>query len=232
MELITKIITDFSSLHTLSLLQIIMIDIILSGDNAVVIAMATKSLPKEKQNKAIFLGTAGAVILRICFATVIIFLLKIPYIHAFGGILLLWIAYQLLVEKEEKKVVHSHPSIFRAITTIIVADAVMSLDNVVAITGAANGNILLIVIGVAISIPIMIFGSKLIVALLNKYRFVIYFGSGILAWTAGDMIMTDQHFIHLLQLTNDTLNIVLINLLTIATLLVGYIRSDGTGGQS
>ncbi|WP_079709219.1 TerC family protein [Paraliobacillus ryukyuensis] len=226
MDFFTNSVLDFSSFNTLTLLQIIIIDMILSGDNAVVIAMATKSLTREKQNKAIFLGTAGAVILRICFATIIVFLLRIPFIHAIGGLILLWIAYQLLVEKEEGQKVKSHATIFQAVITIVIADAVMSLDNVVAITGAAHGDLLLIIIGVMISIPIMIFGSKLIVKLLQRFRIIVYVGAGILAWTAGDMILSDEKLITLLHLTNVNLNLIIICLLTLTILLLGYIRAD------
>lgn len=226
MDFFTNSVLDFSSFNTLTLLQIIIIDMILSGDNAVVIAMATKSLTREKQNKAIFLGTAGAVILRICFATIIVFLLRIPFIHAIGGLILLWIAYQLLVEKEEGQKVKSHATIFQAVITIVIADAVMSLDNVVAITGAAHGDLLLIIIGVMISIPIMIFGSKLIVKLLQRFRIIVYVGAGILAWTAGDMILSDEKLIALLHLTNVNLNLIIVCLLTLTILLLGYIRAD------
>ncbi|GAA5417342.1 hypothetical protein Pryu01_02405 [Paraliobacillus ryukyuensis] len=226
MDFFTNSVLDFSSFNTLTLLQIIIIDMILSGDNAVVIAMATKSLTSEKQNKAIFLGTAGAIILRICFATIIVFLLRIPFIHAIGGLILLWIAYQLLVEKEEGQKVKSHATIFQAVITIVIADAVMSLDNVVAITGAAHGDLLLIIIGVMISIPIMIFGSKLIVKLLQRFRIIVYVGAGILAWTAGDMILSDEKLIALLHLTNVNLNLIIVCLLTLTILLLGYIRAD------
>src|SRR5699024_2359803 len=138
----------------MALLKIIAIDIVLSGDNAIVIAMATKRLPKYQQNKAIIIATSGAVILRVILAMIIV--------HLFGGALLRFIAYNVLVEKKTEKPIVSSNGLSKAVWTIIIADAVMSLDNVVAIAGAANGHVVMIAIGVAISIPIMIFGSKLI----------------------------------------------------------------------
>ncbi|WP_112181992.1 MULTISPECIES: TerC family protein [Paraliobacillus] len=210
---------------TIALLKIIAIDIVLSGDNAVVIAMATKSLPKRHQNRAILLGTIGAVLLRIFFAVIIIYLMQIPFVNVIGGLLLLWIAYNLLVEKEEEATITSHTGLLKAVSTIIVADAVMSLDNVVAITGAAHGDIRMIIIGVMVSIPIMIFGSKLIVKVLEKYRWIAYIGAGILAWTAGEMILTDQKLIDLLDLSNGLFNYLIVGFLTLTILLLGYIKS-------
>lgn len=218
----------FSSFNYIAFIQIILIDLILSADNAIVIAMATKSLPNKKRNKAIYLGTAGAVILRICFALLIIYLFRIPYLHTFGGLLLLWIAYRLLVEKQRQRNISVQPNVCRAVLTIILADAIMSLDNVVAITGVAHGNLALIILGVAISIPIMIFGSKLIVSLLDRFSFVTYIGSGILAWTASEMIVSDSNLTRLLSLTNASLNLFVMFILTIIILLLGYIRSHSS----
>ncbi|WP_456273730.1 TerC family protein [Bacillus sp. AK031] len=212
-----------SSGAIVALLKIIAIDIILSGDNAIVIAMATKNLPKDLQNKAIFFGTAGAVILRILFAAIIVYLLQIPYVHLIGGVLLLWIAYKVLVEEEEEADIKSHTGLKQAITTIIIADAVMSLDNVVAVAGAAHGNINMIALGVLISIPIMIFGSKAIVRLLEKYRWIAYIGSGILAWTAGEMIMADKQFLALLDMSHSPYTYLIILFLTAAVLLAGFL---------
>src|SRR5690606_34581442 len=153
----------FTSAAIIALLKIIAIDIVLSGDNAIVIAMATRNLKKELQNKAIIWGTAGAVILRILFAIIIVWFLQIPFVHFIGGLLLLWIAYTVLVGGNDESHVTSHNGFMKSVGTIIMADAVMSLDNVVAVAGAANGHVVMIAIGVAISIPIMIFGSKFIV---------------------------------------------------------------------
>ncbi|TQS70664.1 TerC family protein [Ornithinibacillus gellani] len=216
---------EFTSEALIALLKIIAIDIVLSGDNAVVIAMATKGLPKEQQNKAIFIGTGGAVILRILFAVVIVYLLKIPFVHLIGGLLLLWIAYNVLVEDKQEKEVQAAGSLMKAVGTIVVADAIMSLDNVVAIAGAASGHISMIAIGVAVSIPIMIFGSKLIVRMLDRYAWIAYIGAGILAWTAGEMITGDQFMVDLFHFRNGPVEYVFIGLLTFAVLFIGYMKN-------
>ncbi len=217
---------EFTSESIIALLKIIAIDIILSGDNAIVIAMATRRLPKEHQNKAIFMGTAGAVVLRVIFAILIVFLLRIPYVHLIGGILLLWIAYHVLVDDQsEANNIEASNNLFKAVMTIIMADAVMSLDNVVAIAGAASGHVGMIVIGVAISIPIMIFGSKLIVRVMEKYTWIAYIGSGILAWTAAEMITGDANVITMLHLDNAIEIYGIIVGLTVAVLGLGYLRN-------
>ncbi|NQD64485.1 TerC family protein [Bacillus haikouensis] len=220
-----------SSGAVIALLKIIAIDIILSGDNAIVIAMATRGLPKELQNKAIFWGTAGAVILRILFAAIIVYLLKIPFVHLIGGILLLWIAYKVLVEEEGEADIKSHTGMKQAITTIILADAVMSLDNVVAVAGAAHGHLGMIALGVFISIPIMIFGSKAIVKVLEKYRWIAYLGAGILAYTAGEMIVGDHQFMNLLNIHHGPATYVISFGLTAAVLLIGYLVNKKSAGS-
>ncbi len=193
----------FSSPALLALLKIIAIDIILSGDNAIVIAMATRKLSKEQQNKAIMWGIVGAVILRILFAMMIVQLLQIAFVHIIGGLLLLWIAYKVLVGNEnEGNTISAQNSLGKAIGTIVLADAVMSLDNVVAIAGAADGHLLVLALGVAISIPVMIFGSKIIVKIMDgskiivkimdRYTWISYVGSAILVWVAGEMLLKDQ----------------------------------------
>ncbi|WP_346235176.1 TerC family protein [Lysinibacillus telephonicus] len=221
-----------SSAALAALLKIILIDIILSGDNAVVIAMATRNLPKELQNKAIFWGTAGAVILRIAFAAIIVYLLQIPYVNLIGGALLLWIAYKVLVEGEEDANIESHNGLFQAIKTIIIADAVMSLDNVVAVAGAAHGHIGMIALGVLISIPIMIFGSKFIVKAMEKYSWIAYIGAGILAWTAGEMILKDKSLNNLVDLPHGALSYVILAIITVIILAAGYFKNQSNAKES
>ncbi|ANB57357.1 integral membrane, YjbE family protein [Anoxybacillus sp. B7M1] len=215
----------------IALIKIIAIDIILSGDNAIVIAMATRKLPKEQQNKAIFWGTGGAVILRILFAAIIVFLLKIPFVHLAGGLLLLWIAYKVLVEHEETANIQSSDRLLKAIWTIIVADAVMSLDNVVAVAGASEGHVGMIAFGVAISIPIMIFGSKAIVAIMEKHVWITYIGSGILAWTGGKMMMEDEGFTSFLHLPKGPLSYAIAAGLTIFVLALAYLTNKKAEAQ-
>ncbi|WP_243291572.1 TerC family protein [Bacillus sp. FJAT-47783] len=215
----------------IALLKIIAIDIILSGDNAVVIAMATRNLPEDQQNKAIVLGTAGAVLLRILFATIIVYLLKIPFVTMVGGILLLWIAYKVLVGEEEAANIRSQRNLAKAIQTIILADAVMSLDNVIAVAGAAHGNIGMIALGVFISIPIIIFGSKLIVRLMEKYSWIAYAGSAILAWTAGEMIIGDKHLQNVLTI-HGPMEYIIMGVLTIIVLAAGYVKTKQNSEKS
>lgn len=209
----------------IALLKIISIDIILSGDNAVVIAMATRQLPKEQRNKAIVWGTAGAVGLRILFAILIVWLLKIPFVNLIGGLLLLWIAFKVLVGGEETANISASNSLMKAIGTIILADAVMSLDNVVAVAGAANGHIFMLMLGVVISIPIMIYGSVFIVKAMEKYAWIAYVGSGILAWTAGEMILREDHVHDILNIANNPIEHVITAGLTFFILLAGYISN-------
>ncbi|WP_191126275.1 TerC family protein [Cerasibacillus terrae] len=222
---------EFTGESIIALLTIIAIDIVLSGDNAIVIAMATRRLPEKQRNKAIFIGTGGAVLLRILFAAIIVYLLKIPYVHLIGGLLLLWIAYHVLVEEDESdesKNIQASSSMAKAIMTIIMADAVMSLDNVVAVAGAAKGHVGLIVIGVMISIPIMIFGSKLIVRFMNRFPWIGYIGAGILAWTAGQMITEDAFVIEFLELDKAVEIYGFTIILTIAVLALGYMKNKKT----
>ncbi len=221
-----------SSGALVALLKIILIDIILSGDNAVVIAMATRNLPKELQNKAIFWGTVGAVILRIAFAAVIVYLLQIPYVNLIGGALLLWIAYKVLVESEEDANIKSHNSLSKAIQTIIIADAVMSLDNVVAVAGAAHGHIGMIALGVIISIPIMIFGSKFIVKAMEKYSWIAYAGAGILSWTAGEMILKDKSLNSLVDIPHGAMSYAILAVVTVLILVAGYFKNQSNDKES
>ncbi|MFC4404275.1 TerC family protein [Gracilibacillus xinjiangensis] len=208
------------------LLQIISIDIVLSGDNALVIALATKNLPKKTQNKAILIGVGGAIALRIIFATGIVYLLKFPFIYLIGGLLLIWISYKLLVSNEEQQHIASHDSLTKAITTIITADVIMSLDNVVAIAGASDGSIALLSIGVLISIPLMIFGAKFIVVLLNKYSYLMYIGSGILVYTGADMIIHEPFILHTFHINHHLITIILSIILTVGVILSGYISKQ------
>lgn len=174
-----------------SLLIIIGIDLMLAGDNAIVIALASRRLPEDKQKKAIIWGTVGAIGIRIIATVALVSLLKLPFLHLIGGLLLIWIAYKLLVDDDDHGDVKAGTTLGQAIRTIIVADAVMGLDNVLAIAGAAgNGEhgYLLVVIGLLISVPVIVFGSTLFIKLIEKYRWILYAGAGVLAYTAAKMI--------------------------------------------
>jgi YjbE family integral membrane protein len=174
-----------------ALLAIIMIDLVLAGDNAVVIGLAARNLPKEKQKVVIIWGTIGAIAIRVLATFAVVWLLKIPGLLLVGGLLLIWIAYKLLVQEKKHDAVASESTILRAIGTIILADTVMGVDNVIAVAGAAHGDFLLIILGLLISVPIMVFGSTLVIFLTDKYPIVIYIGAGVLVLTAGKMIMDE-----------------------------------------
>lgn len=184
----------FTAEGIMALLSILMIDIVLSGDNAIVIALASRNLPKEQQKKAIFLGTAGAIIVRVVLTIFVLYLMKVPFLQLIGGILLLWIAYNLLSDDKDENIetVKTSKNLATAIRTIIFADLIMSLDNVIAVAGAAKGHVPLIIIGIAISIPIMVWGSRLILRIMERFPIILYIGVAILAWTGGSMILADK----------------------------------------
>lgn len=188
----------FTSAWFTALFSIIIIDLVLAGDNAVAIALAARSLPRELQRKAIIWGTFGAVAIRILMTLGVVYLMQIPGLKLAGGIGLLYIAIKLLQpHKESQSHEHTHQaiggaSLSSALKTIVIADALMGLDNVLAIAGAAKDDFGLVVLGLLISIPIVVFGSALAIKLINRFPLVIYIGSGILAYTAASMIFTDN----------------------------------------
>ena len=177
-----------------SLAQITWLNLLLSGDNALVIALACRGLEGRERKLGIVLGAGAAVALRIVFTAGVSFILKFPFLRAGGAVLLLWIAIKLLLGEGEANddSVEGHSSLWRAVWTVVVADIVMSLDNVLAIAAAAHGSQLLIVIGLAISIPIVIMSSTLIVTILNKAPLLIWVGAGFLGWIAGEMFVADE----------------------------------------
>jgi len=177
--------------YFVGLISIITINLILSGDNALVIALASRRLPEKQQRLAILFGGAGAIIFRILLTFAAIFLLQISYLQLLGGLLLLWIAIKLVKQENEGENITAADNLAEAVKTIIIADVVMSLDNVIAIAGVAKGNIMLLVIGLAISIPIIIWGSKAIQMLMEKWPIIILLGAAFLGWTAGDMVVSD-----------------------------------------
>lgn len=181
------------------LLKITLINLVLSGDNAVVIAMASKNLSDSHRKKAIWFGTAAAVFLRIILTAAAVLLLKIPYLQALGAFLLLYIAMKMLMDESEPKQIRASTALLPAIWTIVVADFIMSLDNVLAIAAVSEGNLSLLLIGIGMSIPIIIWGSQLLIHLLHRYAFVLYVGAAVLAYTAGDMLVSDPKIIAMLQ---------------------------------
>ncbi|MEC0371924.1 TerC family protein [Paenibacillus chibensis] len=177
-----------------ALLSIVVIDLVLAGDNAIVIGLAARNVRKEDQKKVIIWGTVGAVVIRVIATLLVVKLLMIPGLRLIGGIALVWIAYKLLID-EKKHDISAGNQIWAAIRTIIIADAMMGLDNVLAVAGAAHGDFLLVVIGLAISVPIMVWGSTMIVKLTERFPAIITFGSAVLAWTASKMLV-EEPMIH------------------------------------
>jgi YjbE family integral membrane protein len=173
------------------LMMITWVNIVLSGDNAVVIALAARSLPKHQQGKAIAWGAGAAVVLRIILTIVAVEALKWPYLKIVGGLLLLWIATKLLMPEDGGDDVESSDNLIQAIKVILIADLVMSLDNVIGVAAAAKGSILLLVLGLAISIPLVIFGATILMKLMERYPIIITIGAGLLGWVAGEMLVTD-----------------------------------------
>lgn len=175
-----------------ALVAIIIIDLVLAGDNAIVIALAARSLPPDLRRRAVLWGTFGAIAVRTVMTLIVVWLLKIPGLMLAGGLLLVWIAYRLLADNDNGgHEVGAAGSFWGAMKTIIVADAVMGLDNVLAVAGAAHGSFLLVVIGLLISIPIVIWGSQIILKYVERYPAIIYIGGAVLAWTAVKMITNE-----------------------------------------
>lgn len=184
-----------------ALAAIIVIDLVLAGDNAIVIALAARNLPKTLQARAVIWGTVGAVAVRASLTVVVLWLLEIPGLMLAGGILLAWIAYRLLAGDENGRD-HEVPaarSFWAAMRTIVVADAVMGLDNVLAVAGAAHGSVLLVVAGLLISIPIVVWGSTLILHWIERFPALLYVGGAVLAWTAAKMIADEPLYQEWLQ---------------------------------
>lgn len=177
------------------IINIIIINLILSGDNAVVIAMACMGLPDKYRKKAIFYGATLAVVLRIILTFIAAILLTIPFLQLVGGLLLALIAVKLLIPEKEHCVEDERAcsnDFKKAILTILWADMLMSLDNVLAVAGASKGNLALLIFGLALSIPIVLVGSSLLTTLMHKYPFLVYVGAGVLGWTAGEMVVADK----------------------------------------
>lgn len=178
----------------IGLVSIIIIDLVVSGDNAMVIALASRNLPDEQRKKAILWGTFGAVGIRIILTVLAVYLLQVPFLKAIGGVFLIWVAVKLLVDNagDEEAQIKSPASFGKAIRTIILADLVLSLDNIFAVAAAGEGHIGLVLIGLAISIPIIVWGSTLILKLINRFPVLIYVGAAVLGWTAGKMLVSDK----------------------------------------
>ena len=185
--------TFYDPAFWVALMQIIGVNIVLSGDNAVVIALAARSLPPKQRKQAVLWGSGAAVIMRILLTIVAVELLRLPYLKLIGAALLLWIGIQLLLPEEEEGAGkdRSNSGMGAAIRTILIADLVMSLDNVIAVAAAAKGNLTLLILGLLISIPLVIFGSTLLMKFMERWPIIITIGGALLGWVAGEMAVTD-----------------------------------------
>jgi YjbE family integral membrane protein len=182
----------YSADFWIGLLKIVWINIILSGDNAVVIALAARSLPPAQQKKAVLFGSGAAVVLRIVLTVIAAKLLAMSYLQIVGGLLLLWIGVQLLIVDEDTDPQHkSGGTLMAAVRTILIADLVMSLDNVIAVAAAAKGVMALLIFGLALSIPMVIFGSTLMIRLMERFPVIVVLGAALIGWVGGETILGD-----------------------------------------
>ncbi len=177
-----------------ALLTIIGVDIVLSGDNAVVIALACRRLPPKQQTMGIALGSGMAVALRIIFTIFIAYLLNVPYLKVVGGLLLFWVGYKLAVGNDEGGEVAAAESIWQAVRIVVIADAVMSLDNVIAVAAAAKGDVVLLILGLLISIPMVVYGAKMLIKLIERFPIIVPAGAALIGFIGGEVIVTDKAF--------------------------------------
>ena len=174
-----------------ALAAIVLIDLVLAGDNAIVIGLAARNVPREMQRRVILWGTAGAIAVRVALTGIVVWLLKIPGFLLVGGLALIWIGWKLTQGGSGPHEVKSATSVRDAIRTIVVADAVMGVDNVLAVGGAAQGSLLLVILGLAISVPIVVWGSTLVVKWVERYPAILWIGAAVLGWTAAKMIASE-----------------------------------------
>src|SRR5436853_1867910 len=180
-----------SAAFWVGLVKVSGVNIILSGDNAVVIALAARSLPRKQQTQAIIWGSGAAIVMRILLTLFAVALLTLAWLKIIGSLLLFWIGVKLLVPEEDDAEIEASDQLLSAIKTILVADLVMSLDNVIAVAAAAAGSVVLLILGLAISIPLVIFGATLLLKLMERFPFIITTGAGLIGWVAGEMLVAD-----------------------------------------
>jgi YjbE family integral membrane protein len=177
-----------------ALLQIIGVNIILSGDNAVVIALACRALPPKQQKIGVMLGAGAAVVLRIIFTVFIVWLLSIPYLKVTGGLLLFWIGYKLMLPQDAADEMEAASGLWHAVKIVVIADAVMSLDNVIAVAAAAKGDYLLLVLGLVTSIPLVVYGATLLMKLIGRFPVIVTAGAALIGYIGGEVVITDPAF--------------------------------------
>lgn len=203
---------------------IVILDLSLGGDNALVIALAVRTLPPREQFLGRLGGTVGAVALRFAFIAIIVELLSIPYLQAAGGLVLIWIAVKLLRQEAggEAREVRRGTTLFEAIWIIIVADLVMSLDNVLAVAAASHGNLALVIFGIGLSIPIIICGAGFLAKLMNRFQWIVWIGGGVLGWVAGEMFLDDKEIHELLNPWTNALRWIVPAILAGSLVLLGW----------
>ena len=206
-----------------ALLSVIMIDLVLGGDNAIIIGLAARNLPLHDRKRAILWGTAGAVLIRIVATVLVVWLLKIPGLMLAGGLTLVWMAYKLLVEDQTDCNTKECNSLGAAIRTIMVADAAMGIDNMLAVAGAAHSNFLIVIIGLLISLPIVVFGSTLVIKLIDRFPIIIYLGAMVIAFTAGTMIVGEP-MLHSLLSANPYLEWIIIAVIVLGVFIAGKVK--------
>ncbi|MFD2612773.1 TerC family protein [Paenibacillus gansuensis] len=203
-----------------------LINIVLSGDNAVVIAMASRNLPSKQQKQAVWWGSAGAVILRLVLTVAAVMLLNVPFIQAAGSLLLFYIAIKLLADENSHDQIKGASTLYSAVWTIIVADFVMSLDNVLAIAAVAEGDYAMIVLGIGLSIPLIVWGSSVIMKLLHMFPVLTYLGAGILGFTAGEMLVGDPKIDEMILHGNPYMHIGIPVGLTLIVISLGLLQKS------
>lgn len=186
-------IGNFDGAFWIALMEIIGVNIILSGDNAVVIALACRSLPERQRKVGVMLGAGVAVVLRIIFTFFVVWLMSLPYLQIVGALLLLWIGVKLIMDDSNHTddEIHASSNLMGAVRTVLIADAVMSLDNVIAVAEAAHGNMLLIGIGLVISIPLVVYGATLLIYLIQRFPIIVVLGAGLIGYVAGEVVIDD-----------------------------------------
>jgi len=193
-EMLNRIGVNTQPQFWLAVVEIIWINVLLSGDNAIVIALACRGLPPKHRLTGIVLGTAVALLLRVAFTSIVVTLMFVPFLKIVGGAALFWISLKLLAPSEpehgEGKIA-AHDNVWRAVSVIAIADIIMSLDNVIAVAAAANGQFAMLIFGLAVSIPIIVAGATFIMSMINYFPIIIWAGAGLLGWLAGDMVATD-----------------------------------------
>ena len=215
-----------------SLLSIIMIDIVLGGDNAILIALATRSLEQAQRKKAIFWGVVGAIAVRAALTAVAVYILEVPLIKFVGGVLLVWIAYKLLVDEDQHNDIKSGDNTWAAIKTIVIADLLMGIDNVLAVAGAAHGHPTLVVLGLLISVPIIVWGSGIILHFIERFPIIIFIGGAIIAWTAGKMIIEDEIVHSKIVAQFPSLELIFPILITAVVVLLGYLKKKSRSSHN